>query len=83
MVETTTGKVLYAPLDQEGRLASKFEEFVCFGGRVGPDGIRFASNGDLYVALFGHGQIAVVSQDGEVIDRLRLPGLFPTNVIFR
>ena len=83
VVETTTGNVLTAPLDREGRLAEGLTEFVHFGGRVGPDGIRVAANGDLYVTLFGHGQIAVVSPTGDEIDRLRVPGLFPTNVIFR
>ncbi len=83
VVETTTGKVLTALLDREGRLAEALTEFVHFGGRVGPDGIRVAANGDLYVTLFGHGQIAVVSPEGDEIDRLRVPGLFPTNVIFR
>ena len=83
VVETTTGKVLTALLDPEGLLAEGLTEFVHFEGRVGPDGIRVAANGDLYVTLFGHGQIAVVSPTGDEIDRLRVPGLFPTNVIFR
>ncbi len=83
VVETTTGKVLTALLDREGSLVEGLIEFVHFAGRVGPDGIRVAANGDLYVTLFGHGQIAVISPSGEEIDRLQVPGLFPTNVIFR
>ena len=83
VVETTTGNVLTALLDGEGGLAEGLTEFVHFGGRVGPDGIRVAANGDLYVTLFGHGKIVIVSPTGDEIDRLRVPGLFPTNVIFR
>lgn len=82
VVESTTGRILRARLRDEGMLDEPLHEFVRFGGRVGPDGIRFAANGDLYVTLFGHGEIAVVSPAGEVIDRIRIPGLFPTNCIF-
>ena len=83
VVETTSGKILRAPLDESGALAGPLEEFIRFPGRVGPDGIRFAADGDLYVTLFGRGQIAVVSPGAEVIDRIRLPGLYPTNAVFR
>ena len=83
VVETTTGKVLCASLDADGALAEPLSEFVRFEGSVGPDGIRVAASGNLYVTLFGRGQVAVVSPQGKVVDRLRVPGLFPTNVIFR
>ncbi len=81
-METTTGRVLRAALADDGTLAEPLREFVRFEGSVGPDGIRFAASGNLYVTLFGRGQVAVVSPEGRVIDRLRVPGLFPTNVIF-
>ena len=83
VVETTTGKVLRAALAADGTLAEPLREFVRFEGSVGPDGIRFAAGGNLYVTLFGRGQVAVVNPQGQVIDRLRVPGLFPTNVIFQ
>ena len=82
VVETTTGKVLRAALAGDGTLAEPLREFVRFEGSVGPDGIRFAASGNLYVTLFGRGQVAVVNPEGRVIDRLRVPGLFPTNIIF-
>lgn len=82
VVETTTGKVLRAALAADGTLAEPLREFIRFECSVGPDGIRFAAGGNLYVTLFGRGQVAVVSPEGKVIDRLRVPGLFPTNVIF-
>src|SRR6185312_9996569 len=61
VVESTTGRVLRAPLRDDGMLNGELSEFVSFNGRVGPDGIRFAANGDLYVTLFGQGEVAVVS----------------------
>jgi gluconolactonase len=82
VAESTSGKILRAPLASDGRLASALGDFVRFPGRVGPDGIRFSATGDLYVALFGQGLIAVVGPDGAIVDQLRVPGLFPTNVIF-
>ena len=83
VVETTTGRVLRAALAADGTLAEPLREFVRFEGSVGPDGIRFAASGNLYVTLFGRGQVAVVNPKGREIDRLRVPGLFPTSVIFR
>ena len=64
VVETTTGKVLRAALAGDGTLAEPLREFVRFEGSVGPDGIRFAASGNLYVTLFGRGQVAVVSPEG-------------------
>ena len=69
-------------LDINGALKEPLHEFVRFEGSVGPDGIRFADSGNLYVTLFGRGQVAIVDPEGKIIDRLRVPGLFPTNVIF-
>ena len=83
VVESTTGRILRAHLRDDGTLDEPPQELIRFGGRVGPDGIRLAANGNLYVALFGHGEIAVVSPVGEIVDRLRIPGLYPTNCIFR
>ena len=82
VVETTTGKILCSTLDINGTLKEPLHEFVRFEGSVGPDGIRFADSGNLYVTLFGRGQVAIVDPEGKIIDRLRVPGLFPTNVIF-
>jgi predicted dehydrogenase/sugar lactone lactonase YvrE len=82
VVETAANRILRAPLRPDGKLANPLSEFVHFDGQIGPDGIRFARNGELYVTLWGHGEIAVVSVDGAIVDRIQLPGLFPTNLIF-
>ncbi len=83
VADSIPGLILRAPLAADGRLDGPLREFVRFEGRVGPDSVRFARSGNLYVTLFGHGRIAVVSPAGEIVDRIRLPGLFPTNCIFQ
>lgn len=49
-------------------------------GPPGPDGMAFAADGTLYVAVYGSGAVAVVDPDGHVVDRLPTPGAHPTNV---
>lgn len=83
LAESTTGKILRAALNGDGTLAQPFEEFFHFEGRLGPDGVRVARSGNLYVTMFGHGLIGVVSPEGRLLEQLRVPGLFPTNCIFK
>jgi gluconolactonase len=52
------------------------------GGNIGPDGLAFASDGTLYVAVFSSANIKSVRQDGEVADVLEIPGQNPTNCAF-
>ncbi|MFN0165919.1 MAG: SMP-30/gluconolactonase/LRE family protein [Bryobacteraceae bacterium] len=82
VADSVAGRILRAPLAPDGSLAGPLAEFVRFEGRIGPDGLRFARSGNLYVTLFGRGQVAVVSPAGEIAGRIRVPGLFPTNCIF-
>ncbi len=51
-------------------------------GPGGPDGMAFDSNGNLYVAVYGTGQVRVVNTEGEVIDTLFMSGSNPTNCAF-
>jgi len=48
----------------------------------GPDGMAFGSDGKLYVAVYGQGDITVLGTDGKVVQRLRTRGGLPTNVAF-
>ena len=48
----------------------------------GPDGMAFGSDGKLYVAVFGQGDVTVLGTDGHVVERLRTQGSLPTNVAF-
>ncbi len=47
-----------------------------------PDGIAFDIEGNLYVAHFGGGKIAVFDPDGNLIESLAAPGKKPSNVEF-
>lgn len=47
----------------------------------GPDGMKFAANGDSYVAVFGQG-VTVPNREGRVVRRLKTRGNHPTNLAF-
>ncbi len=84
--ETLTGMVFRYSLDGE-RVGAR-EPF----GNVlaptddedirGPDGMKFAENGDLYVTVVGQGDVTVLDTAGEVRRRIPTEGGFPTNVAF-
>lgn len=48
----------------------------------GPDGMKFGADGNLYVAVFGQGDVTVLGQSGEVLERLEVDGAMPTNLSF-
>jgi len=48
----------------------------------GMDGMRSDADGNLYIARYGAGVVAVVSPTGDVLREVRLKGLKPTNVAF-
>ncbi len=52
------------------------------GGPIGPDGMALGTDGLLYTAVFGTGQIRVVDHSGTLIHSYDLPGQRPTNVAF-
>lgn len=84
--ETLTGNVFRYTLDGEN--VGPREQF----GNVlaptddeairGPDGMKFAANGDLYVTVVGQGDVTVLGADGEVVRRIPTDGGFPTNLAF-
>jgi len=57
------------------RLLISFDDF-------GLDGMRTDKQGNLYVARYGKGVIAIVSPQGKLLREVVLKGKFPTNVAF-
>ncbi|WP_062264148.1 SMP-30/gluconolactonase/LRE family protein [Endozoicomonas arenosclerae] len=49
---------------------------------VGPDGIAFDENGNLYAAMFGQGHVATVYPNGEIHRTIVTRGSCPTDVVF-
>jgi len=51
-------------------------------GWKGPDGMAFSTDGRLYVAVFGQGDVTVLGKRGEVVERIPTAGKLATNVAF-
>jgi gluconolactonase len=87
--ETYTGNI-YRYKVEGGKISRKRELFanvmikppIDFGQAAGPDGMAFDIEGNLYVAVFVQGDIAVLGPDGSLIYRIPIEGLAPTNVAF-
>ncbi len=85
--ETVTGMVYRYRKKTDGTFSGR-EDFgnvvdpKAPGELKGPDGMAFGEDGRLYVAVFGQGDVTVLSSEGEVVDRLRTAGKLPTNVAF-
>ena len=85
--ETLSGSIFrYAWKD--GRIAGSRETFGNVidpqgpAGIRGPDGMKFGADGNLYVAVFGQGNVTVLGQDGKVLRRHPVEGNWPTNLHF-
>jgi gluconolactonase len=55
------------------------QEWVQTGGSEGPDGMSCGANGHLYQAVYGLGELLVIDPQGQISQRLPLPGCNPTN----
>lgn len=78
--ESVQRKVWRYDLDGQGNVSNKqlLIEFDDFG----LDGMRTDKAGNLYIARYGAGVIAVVSPKGKLLREIKLKGQFPTNVAF-
>lgn len=56
--------------------------WVAVGGPIGPDGMAFAADGTLRVAIFGEGVVKTVAADGTLAKALPITGARPTNCAF-
>jgi gluconolactonase len=84
--ETNTGMV-YRYRKRDGEVIGKREDFgnvLAPGeyGRRGPDGMKFGEDGNLYVAVWGQGDVTVLGRDGSVVKRIKTGGMQPTNLAF-
>lgn len=78
--ESVQRKIWQYDLDEKGNVSNKrllieFEDF-------GLDGMRVDSLGNLYVARYGKGVVAIISPAGKLLSEVTLTGQFPTNVAF-
>lgn len=58
------------------------EVWAHIGGPIGPDGMAFDADGNLFVAVFDMSRLVVVSPAGEIVETLTLPVKRPTNCAF-
>lgn len=81
LAETYRNHILAFELDENGDERSR-RVFARLEGGLGPDGMAFGQDGNLYVAHYGKGVVAVISPAGKVIAELSTGGTNPTNVAF-
>lgn len=81
MAETYPKHILAFEVNADGSEKSR-RVFAQLEGGVGPDGMAFGKDGNLYVAHFGKGVVAVLDAGGALIHELEVGGINPTNVAF-
>ncbi|UXX77766.1 SMP-30/gluconolactonase/LRE family protein [Reichenbachiella carrageenanivorans] len=78
--ESAQRKIWAFDLSPEGEISNK-RLLIQFADH-GLDGMRCDTAGNLYVARYGKGVIAVISPAGELLQEVELKGLKPTNIAF-
>ncbi|TMN88569.1 gluconolactonase [Pseudoalteromonas phenolica] len=78
--ESVQRKVWRYDLDEEGNISNK-QLLISFTD-FGLDGMRSDKQGNLYIARYGAGLVAVVSPTGLLLETIILKGRHPTNVAF-
>jgi len=81
VAETRTRQLYRYERRRNGTLGRR-ELFCRLEGGVGPDGMCFDRDGNLYIAHFGSGCVDVIDPSGEWIGSLATPGENPTNCCF-
>ncbi len=79
--ETFAGRIHRFTLDERGH-ATEQRVFAKVDGGIGPNGLALDECGNLYVAHFGKGVVAVLDPAGHMLAELPTDGLLPTNVAF-
>lgn len=78
--ESVQKKVYVYDIQQDGNLANK--RLLIEFDEHGLDGMRCDNQGNLYIARYGAGSVAIVSPEGKLLREVALKGKFPTNVAF-
>lgn len=81
MAETWTRRIYRYALGEDGRPENR-ELFAELEGWLGPDGLAFDCEGNLYAAHWGQGCVDVLAPSGRLLGRLPTIGSDPTNVAF-
>jgi gluconolactonase len=68
-------------IEPDGVIGAR-EDFAFLPGGEGPDGMAFDEAGNLYVAHYGGGKVAVFAPSGEMTEEIPVPGANVTNVAF-
>jgi gluconolactonase len=81
LAETLQNRIWAFELDEHGLERSR-KVFAELEGGVGPDGMAFDQEGNLFIAHFGKGVISVINPDGKLIREVDAGGKNPTNLAF-
>lgn len=76
--ESLQGKIWVYDVNHDGTLSNK-RLFTTFR-TPGLDGMTCDKYGNIYVARYGHGTVAIVTSGGAILKELRLKGKYPTDV---
>ena len=82
IAETRRQRLWRGRWDAERSLWLAPRPWASVGGTIGPDGMAFAADGSLYVAIYSGSAVKVVGSDGEVEEVIPVPGANPTNCAF-
>jgi gluconolactonase len=81
LAETYRNRILRYEIAPDGRVGPR-DEFAALPGAHGPDGMAFDEAGNLYVAHYGGGKVAIYGPSGEIAGEISVPGENVTNVAF-
>jgi gluconolactonase len=81
LAETWTRRIHRYTLAENGRLENR-TVFAELEGGLGPDGLAFDCEGNLYAAHWGQGCVEVLAPSGRLLGKLPTIGSNPTNVAF-
>lgn len=79
VAETGTQQIWKFEWDNESKQLKNRTLFTETGGEIGPDGIAFDEDGNLYVAVYGSGKVKVWDETGMLIEKIDALGYNPTN----